>query len=201
MDDNKFETYMKLLRQSYEKKPKNTLIEMEIILERLNMISDKKNESIMKSFQKGLKEISFFPAFIVIMVILTSLIGLFQIQNYGLYFFGEIFFFAGLGIGLFVPGFGLIFLVSHGGSGLSLMIGALMGDVLNSSIWTDNPVKLYFYLGVMIAILIVAVVFTIFHNLSFSVRKNQKVFYIIAILLLIVLLMAGILPYIVGYLL
>ena len=199
MEDNQFEKYMKLLRESYEKKPKNTLIEMEIILKKLHMITNQNSESILQSFSKAFKEISFFPVFIIICFIVSSLIGLFQIQNYEMYLFGEVFFFAGLGVGLFVPAFGLLFLMSHGGTGFCLMIGSLLSDFITSPIWSDNPVGLYFYFGIMIVILIGAVIISIVHNLSASVKKNRKIFYLIGILYLIILLMAGILPYIAPY--
>lgn len=192
--DSQFDQYIELLRMAYSEKPKNTVIEMKKTLLRLSMLSSSSNDSMKHTFHKSLGEISLFPFIVFIGIILFSLVGLFQLNNYGMYFFGEIFFFAGLGIGLYVPVFGLIFLASHGGSGYALMLSSLLSESFNSPIWTDHPINLYLYFGVMILIGIVAVLLSIVHNLSFSMKKDKKFFLIIAFLYLLVLFMAGILP-------
>ena len=84
-----------------------------------------------------------------------------------IYLFGEVFFLAGLFVGLNFPVIGLLFLLTHGGSGLLIMIVSFLGGfdnkVLDFKRFFDNPVfsdggipsdfKLYF--GAMITIFII----------------------------------------------
>ena len=62
-------------------------------------------------------------AYIVIIAILVFS-GLLNFgESTAMHVFGIIFFLAGFFVGKSVPGFGLIFLFSHGGSGIGVMIG------------------------------------------------------------------------------
>lgn len=199
--DDQFDQYIELFRMAYSEKPKNTVIEMKKALQRLYIFSSSSNDTMKHTFRKSLGEISFFPFIIFIGIVLFSLIGFFQLNNYGMYFFGEVFFFAGLGVGLYIPAFGLIFLASHGGTGFAIMLGSLLSESLNSPIWSDHPVNLYLYFGLMILIGVIAVLLSIVHNLSRSMKKDKRFFLIIVALYLLVLFMSGIFPYIVPILL
>lgn len=116
-----------------------------------------------------------------------------------MYIFGVIFFLVGIFVGLEVTVFGLIFLFSHGGSGLAIMILSLfgMGDssdfnqIFNNPVFTDGgiPKNMLIYLCVLALVFISAIIYTIFHNLSPTLKQNKKhmirilLLYFIAILL------------------
>ncbi len=120
------------------------------------------------------------------------------------YIFGSVFFFAGLFVGLDVPIFGLIFLCSHGGIGLAIMLVSLLGGIENRSFSTGNifnnpafsdggmPSNMKLYLWGILAVFITAIVYTLLHNLSPRLKENK--IHMIAILLLYLLLI-----FLVGY--
>ena len=174
MNDDEFDKYEELLRISYSENPNNTMKELKKILQKLSMIPIDENVSMKTTFLRSIKEIEFFPFAVFLGIIFTSLIGLFQINNYGMYIFGEVFFFAGFGIGLYAPFFGLIFLASHGGTGYAMMLGVLLADSFNSPIWSDNPSSFYLYFGLMAIILIIAVLLSIVHNISSAMKRDKR---------------------------
>ena len=141
-------------------------------------------------------------ATIVGLCILIALCGLLipNIAGIGMYLFGIVFFLSGVFIGLYVPVFGLIFLFSHGGAGLFIMLSAASGEFTDESITifekiisnpaiSDGgfPTSMILYVGVALVFLVMAVIYTIIHNLSPVLKKDKK--HVIRILLL---LLAGI---------
>lgn len=93
-----------------------------------------------------------------------------------IYYFGLIFFFAGFYAGGYGPKvFGLIFLFSHGGTGLSLMIYSLCKDYFNNPRFTDAP---YFmtYVAIVAFIILLATAFVFVCNLTnpFLVDDRDK---------------------------
>ena len=139
---------------------------------------------------------------VVIVCILIALCGFLvpDIKQIALYFFGMIFFFAGLFVGLTVPVFGLIFLVTHGGTGLFMMISTMFGEftgditevetVFNNPAFTDGgmPNNIKLYLGITKAIFITALIYSILHNLSPRLKENKKHMIIILTLYLLFIL-------------
>ena len=126
-----------------------------------------------------------------------------------MYIFGLVFFFAGLFVGSYVIGFGLIFLFSHGGSGLFIMISSLLSneffdfeDISNNPVFTDGgiPNDLKQYLIGIIAVFAIAIIYTIAHNLSSKLKEDNKHIIIILSLYLIGILLVGLAPRIFPYL-
>ncbi len=193
MDHDEFEHYIELLRLSYTENSKNTMFELKMILRKLRMLSD--NSFIIDSFDIDRNLLT-----TVILIILIGLVGLFHITSFPMYLFGVVFFIAGLLIGLNNKGFGLIFLVSHGGTGFSIMMGSLLEDVFQNPILTDGDSFVYFYFGTMILITIIAVGIAVLRNISDSLRENPLFVHLPLLLFLIVCLLAGIMPYILPYL-
>ena len=100
------------------------------------------------------------------------LLGLSNLENFPMYFFGSVFFFAGLLIGLFAPFFGLIFLFSHGLTGFSLMINAL-NENLASPVYSDASGYAYVILiSLMVSFALLGFIFTIIHNIK--INKDNK---------------------------
>lgn len=198
--DREFEEKVELLRNSYLLKPRNTLVELEKTLQKLGMLT--KEDASKKSFDKKhiLDDIDKDLLLTVILVVLIGLMGLFQIDSIPLYLFGLAFFIAGLFIGLKNKGFGLIFLASHGLTGLGLMIGSLLHKVVSSPLFTDLSFKLYIYFGIMIIIGIIALIIVILSNLSDSMKKLKYIPNVVLFLFLLVFIMAGIMSYIMPYL-
>lgn len=90
-----------------------------------------------------------------------------------LYFFGAIFFLVGLFIGLNAPVFGIIFLFSHGGTGLGIMCASKIKSVLDSPLMTDNPTNLKYLLILGAGLITAGIISTIFYNVSNKI-KDQK---------------------------
>ena len=130
-----------------------------------------------------------------------------------LYMFGLVFFLAGLFIGLNVPVFGLIFLCSHGGTGIIIMLSSLLGSDENSLFYNigrifKNPMfsdggmpsNLRLHLCAIVAVLVTALVYTVLHNLSPRLKENKIHMIIILALFLIGIVLVGLIPRMYPYL-
>lgn len=143
----------------------------------------------------------------VTFVILCALLGLVNVFNsnididISLYYFGILFFLAGLFIGLNVKSFGLIFLFSHGMTGLGLMLIPIIKNLELKVYLTDSPTFLLIYLGIIIIAVILAIILTVLYNLNDRLKDNIKIYSLIFILYLLSITMVVILPKILSYLL
>lgn len=143
----------------------------------------------------------------VIFFILCALLGLVNVFNsnididISLYYFGILFFLAGLFIGLNVKSFGLIFLFSHGMTGLGLMLIPIIKNLELKVYLTDSPTFLLIYLGIIIIAVILAIILTVLYNLNDRLKDNIKIYSLIFILYLLSITMVVILPKILPYLL
>lgn len=139
--------------------------------------------------------------------ILCALLGLVNVFNsnididISLYYFGILFFLAGLFIGLNVKSFGLIFLFSHGMTGLGLMLIPIIKNLELKVYLTDSPTFLLIYLGIIIIAVILAIILTVLYNLNDRLKDNIKIYSLIFILYLVAITMVVILPKILSYLL
>ncbi len=123
-----------------------------------------------------------------------------------MYIGGLAFFLAGLFVGLNVPIFGLIFLFSHGATGLFLLLSSFFVrigeesadflEIFHNPVFSDGgiPNNLKLYIETTVALLIIAFVYTILHNLSPVLRNNKKHMIIILLLFFIVILLTGLAP-------
>lgn len=143
----------------------------------------------------------------VTFVILCALLGLVNAFNsnididISLYYFGIPFFLAGLFIGLSVKSFGLIFLFTHGGAGLGLMLIPIIKNLELKVYLTDNPTFLLIYLRIIIIAIILAIILTVLYNLNDRLKDNIKIYSLIFILYLLAITMVVILPKLLPYLL
>ena len=143
----------------------------------------------------------------VTFVILCALLGLVNAFNsnidmdISLYYFGILFFLAGLFVGLSFKSFGLIFLFTHGGTGLGLMLIPIIKDLELKVYLTDNPTFLLIYLRIIIIVIILAIILTVLYNLNDRLKDNIKIYSLIFILYLIAITMVVFLPKLLPYLL
>ncbi len=90
----------------------------------------------------------------VALIIGFAVLGIFS-SEYSLYFFGLIFFLAGFYAGSYGPkAFGLFFLFSHGGTGLSFMLYTLCSKYMNNPRFTDSPNFMHYVVIVVLTIFI-----------------------------------------------
>ena len=176
-----FDSYISKINEYYTKNEKVTINELKEATNRMqNAIEfpNKFRNSIMLNLDKVI---------IGIFIFLTVLLGLLNIQGFGLYFFGMAFFFSGLFVGMFIKYFGLIFLFSHGLTGFVFMINTMLGStfsemndtsiisLLNSPVLQDKPTHLMTYLILLLAIIVMAFLSAIAHNI-FEVLRDKRYF-------------------------
>lgn len=143
----------------------------------------------------------------VTFVILCALLGLVNAFNsnidmdISLYYFGILFFLAGLFVGLSFKSFGLIFLFTHGGTGLGLMLIPIIKNLELKMYLTDNPTFLLIYLRIIIIVIILAIILTVLYNLNDRLKDSIKIYSLIFILYLLAITMVVFLPKLLPYLL
>ena len=139
---------------------------------------------------------------LIIFIILCVLLGLVNAFNsISLYYFGIPFFLAGLFVGLNVKSSGLIFLFTHGGTGLGLMLIPIIINLELKVYLTDNPTFLLIYLIIIIIAIILAIILTVLYNLNDRLTDNIKIYSLIFILYLLAITMVVFLPKLLPYLL
>lgn len=169
-----FDTKVEELRELYKKKPTETIngineVIFNVKFNDLNNFKDKKETEETKNSKKVLIS-GIFAVCIFLMSVFNIKYGS---EQFMLYFFGAAFFLAGLFVGLNVPVFGIIFLFSHGGTGLGIMCASKIKSVLDSPLMTDNPTNLKYLLILGAGLIIAGIISTIFYNVSNKI-KDQK---------------------------
>jgi len=129
-----------------------------------------------------------------------------------MYIGGLAFFLAGLFVGLNIPVFGLIFLFSHGATGLFVILSSFFFNIgeesadffklFSNPIFSDGgiPNNLKMYIATIVVLLIIAFVYTILHNLSPVLKNNKKHMIAILLLFFIIILLTGLAPKLFPYL-
>lgn len=192
-----FENYNNKLKELYKNDPATVTKELRKLVNKLTYPGEEPNE---KLFNNSIDKEKFI---ICMMCILMALLGLLNWGNgeaLGLYYFGLIFFLAGYFVSTQAKGAGIIFLFSHGMTGLGLMIYFTLHDILESPLMKDSPKNLLMYLGVVICIIVVATIITILRNLSETFKLKKYTSIIPLALYFIAILMAVLLPKIINYL-
>ena len=192
MNDEKFNKNIEELKKLYKERPEETIQEIEDTIaimkgpEKYQALMQKRHaEEQIQGSSKILSDID--PKILIqaLFGIAVFLVGLININVFPVYAAGCIFFLAGLMVGLHVKGFGIIFLFSHGMTGLFLMIGSLLGggdpndifEFFNSPIMTDNPNNIIIYLVTALTLILIAVIYSILYNLSDNLKKKEKSLY------------------------
>ena len=184
-----FDEKLTELRKYYLENPQKVDYEVSVCLNNIKEINkDRKNI---------LFDVPYDILFFCLLSIMIVLIGFLNFSNIGLFLFGFVFFITGLLIGFNEKIFGIIFLFSHGMTGLCIMETALLGDILNSPIFSDYPIKIYIYLGIIVFIFVISLIFSILYNLSDNLKKYKYLKCIILFLYLIMFLLTGIFSFII----
>ena len=163
-----FDSEIEKLRVIYNEKPTETTNE---INKAIINLKNETNEDIPEKKYSRRAVISGLFAVCIFLISITNI-------NYGseqfmMYFFGTVFFLAGLFIGLNVPVFGIIFLFSHGGTGLGIMCFTKINKILESPIMTDNPTNLQNLLVLGVGLIVIGIISTIFYNVSKKIRDKK----------------------------
>lgn len=163
-----FDSEIEKLRVIYNEKPTETINE---INKAIINLKNETNEDVPEKKYSRRAVISGLFAVCIFLISITNI-------NYGseqfmMYFFGTVFFLAGLFIGLNVPVFGIIFLFSHGGTGLGIMCFTKINKILQSPIMTDNPTNLQNLLVLGVGLIVIGIISTIFYNVSKKIRDKK----------------------------
>lgn len=163
-----FDSEIEKLRVLYNEKPTETINE---INKAIINLKNETNEDISEKKYSRRAVISGLFAVCIFLISITNI-------NYGseqfmMYFFGTVFFLAGLFVGLNVPVFGIIFLFSHGGTGLGIMCFTKINKILQSPIMTDNPTNLQNLLVLGVGLIVIGIISTIFYNVSKKIRDKK----------------------------
>ena len=163
-----FDSQIEKLRVLYNEKPTETINE---INKAIINLKNETNEDVPEKKYSRRAVISGLFAVCIFLISITNI-------NYGseqfmMYFFGTVFFLAGLFIGLNVPVFVIIFLFSHGGTGLGIMCFTKINKILQSPIMTDNPTNLQNLLVLGVGLIVIGIISTIFYNVSKKIRDKK----------------------------
>ena len=160
--------------------------------------NDNSNNNILDRLGISKNKDIFFLVLIYTLILIFGLIVFipYHINNLAVFFFGFIFFVAGMQIGLGkeTKGFGLIFVFSHGGTGLGCIYTSLLMDRFNPDILTDLSSNMKIYLIATISLAIISFLAMTIYNLSdiISWRKMSKV--VILLLFALSIFLVGMLP-------
>lgn len=188
-EENDFSKYIEKLREMHERKPEKVSNEVRQALIRLGGIEK-------KSIFQDIDTDKFMLSILIIIIIF---VGLFNLQEFPMYLFGVVFFLAGHFVGMFVPIFGLIFLLSHSVTGMGLMIGSLLGEFFTSPIMSDNPKNIFTYLAINAVLYVVATLTVVIHNLSNEFKMRKYAIVLPMAIYTVAFIMSAILPRIVNY--
>ena len=184
-----FDSEIEKLRVIYNEKPTETINE---INKAIINLKNETNEDIPEKKYSRRAVISGLFAVCIFLISMTNI-------NYGseqfmMYFFGTVFFLAGLFVGLNVPVFGIIFLFSHGGTGLGIMCFTKINKILQSPIMTDNPTNLQNLLVLGVGLIVIGIISTIFYNVSKKIRDKKYSLLIILAMFAIGIAIIQVLP-------
>lgn len=195
MNDDKYKESLNKINKYYKENPDITTNELEKAVYNIEYNILMKNNDVKNSKGIDIEPVWLYRIGFVILILLIGLIDIAYGNFDGNYYFACIFFLAGLFVGLYVRGFGLIFLLSHGLSGLALMIGPTIKSILSSPIITDLANKsILFFIVIGIIALITAFLMTALYNLSNKIQGNKYSLLIIFILYIFGILMIKLIP-------
>lgn len=186
---DEFEMYKEKLDEMYEKDPEKATMEAYNSLVRLGAINGK---------TKKLSDGNFWIVCIVSVCVVIFLLGLFNIKSIMLYLFGFVFFVAGMCISLQADKGSVLFVFSHGGTGLGIMIGSLVSGIIDNPLFTDGGTNLYVYLVICGLLLLGGFLFVAISSLLNDVNMKKRLFIGLCIITGGLLLL-GLFPHIMNY--
>ncbi len=195
MNDNRYKECLNKIDKYYKSNPDITTNELEKTIYNIEYNVLTKNSSI---GPKKILDVDIVWIYRVAFVIIVLAIGLVDILNNsfdGTYYFGAIFYLAGLFIGLNIKGVGLIFLLSHGGTGIGIMLVPTIINILKSPLMSDLANNNIMSILVIAFIAIVlAILMTVFYNLSDQFKNKNYSLPVILLLYMIGIVIIKIIP-------
>ena len=195
MNDNRYKECLNKIDKYYKSNPDITTNELEKTIYNIEYNVLTKNSSI---GPKKILDIDIVWIYRVAFVIIVLAIGLVDILNNsfdGTYYFGAIFYLAGLFIGLNIKGVGLIFLLSHGGTGIGIMLVPTIINILKNPLMSDLANNNIMSILVIAFIAIVlAILMTVFYNLSDQFKNKNYSLPVILLLYIIGIVIIKIIP-------
>lgn len=195
MNDNRYKECLNKIDKYYKSNPDITTNELEKTIYNIEYNVLTKNSSI---GPKKILDVDIIWIYRVAFVIIVLAIGLVDILNNsfdGTYYFGAIFYLAGLFIGLNIKGVGLIFLLSHGGIGIGIMLVPTIINILKSPLMSDLANNNIMSILVIAFIAIVlAILMTVFYNLSDQFKNKNYSLPVILLLYMIGIVIIKIIP-------
>jgi len=195
MNDNRYKECLNKIDKYYKSNPDITTNELEKTIYNIEYNVLTKNSSV---GPKKILDVDIVWIYRVAFVIIVLAIGLVDILNNsfdGTYYFGAAFYLAGLFIGLNIKGVGLIFLLSHGGTGIGIMLVPTIINILKSPLMSDlaNNNIMSILVIAFIAI-VVAILMTVFYNLSDQFKNKNYSLPVILLLYMIGIVIIKIIP-------
>lgn len=195
MNDNRYKECLNKIDKYYKSNPDITTNELEKTIYNIEYNVLTKNSNI---GPKKILDVDIVWIYRVAFVIIVLAIGLVDILNNsfdGTYYFGAAFYLAGLFIGLNIKGVGLIFLLSHGGTGIGIMLVPTIINILKSPLMSDlaNNNIMSILVIAFIAI-VVAILMTVFYNLSDQFKNKNYSLPVILLLYMIGIVIIKIIP-------
>lgn len=195
MNDNRYKECLNKIDKYYKSNPDITTNELEKTIYNIEYNVLTKNSSV---GPKKILDIDIVWIYRVAFVIIVLAIGLVDILNNsfdGTYYFGAAFYLAGLFIGLNIKGVGLIFLLSHGGIGIGIMLVPTIINIFKSPLMSDlaNNNIMSILVIAFIAI-VVAILMTVFYNLSDQFKNKNYSLPVILLLYMIGIVIIKIIP-------
>ncbi len=195
MNDNRYKECLNKIDKYYKSNPDITTNELEKTIYNIEYNVLTKNSSV---GPKKILDIDIVWIYRVAFVIIVLAIGLVDILNNsfdGTYYFGAAFYLAGLFIGLNIKGVGLIFLLSHGGIGIGIMLVPTIINIFKSPLMSDlaNNNIMSILVIAFIAI-VVAILMTVFYNLSDQFKNKNYSLTVILLLYMIGIVIIKIIP-------
>lgn len=195
MNDNRYKECLNKIDKYYKSNPDITTNELEKTIYNIEYNVLTKNSNI---GPKKILDVDIIWICRVAFVIIVLAIGLVDILNNsfdGTYYFGAAFYLAGLFIGLNIKGVGLIFLLSHGGIGIGIMLVPTIINIFKSPLMSDlaNNNIMSILVIAFIAI-VVAILMTVFYNLSDQFKNKNYSLPVIFLLFTIGIVIIKIIP-------
>lgn len=167
VNDAEFDKKIILLKEFYKKDPDYVMELLEDINEE-ELVAIVEKDKMFNAFSKNN-----YMLIYAILIIGFVLLG-FTASNLFNYYFGLVFFLAGFFVGSFVPFFGIIFLFSHGGTGLGLMISSILENEVYKSLLQDMSNIHYYYFALIVALVVVSIISIILYSVNKKVHQNKK---------------------------
>ena len=171
MNRERYDEIQREIELLYQKDPIRVTDELSALTKKIKN-DELKTETSSKSILEG---VNIDYLIICILGFAILMMGVINLSSLPIYLFGLAFFAAGLGVGLSQGPFGIIFLFSHGMTGLAIMIGSQMSSIMSSPLMTDKSMSVSIYLGIIIVTIMLATIISIIYSLSKNLKKINHI--------------------------